>query len=48
LANFFCDVFGLDIETEPVVVEDGGDCYFRVTFDPERGRFSDLDVNGEA
>ena len=48
LANFFCDDVGIDWESVPVVVEDGGDCFFRVTYDVEREGFSDLEVNGEA
>ena len=47
-ANFFCDDFGSDWEEEPVFVLDGGDCFFTLVYDPERARFSDLQVNGEA
>jgi cyclophilin family peptidyl-prolyl cis-trans isomerase len=47
-ANFFCDDFDLDWQEEPVLVEDGGDCFFTLVYDPERERFSDLFVNGEA
>jgi hypothetical protein len=31
-----------------VLVLDGGDCFFQVKYDPERGIFYDLQVNGEA
>jgi cyclophilin family peptidyl-prolyl cis-trans isomerase len=47
LANFFCDG-GSNPETIPVVVADGGDCFFRVTYDVDEEEFSDLEVNGEA
>ena len=32
----------------PYRVHDGGDCYFRVTYDPKTGEFSDFNANGEA
>jgi hypothetical protein len=32
----------------PVVVEDGGACYFQVEYDVESQRFSRLSVNGYA
>lgn len=47
-ASFFCDDLGIDWMTEPVAVEDGGDCYVQVRYDVEGGTFSDLAVNGEA
>jgi hypothetical protein len=34
--------------TRPVIVMDGGDCFFRVTYNPGNRTFSDLQVNGEA
>ena len=48
LANFFCDDFDIEVETEPVAVADGGDCFFKVRYDVARGEFFDLEVNGEA
>lgn len=47
-ANFFCDTLGIDWQEEYVLVEDGGDCFFRVKYQVERGEFYDFDVNGEA
>jgi hypothetical protein len=38
----------LDWQTQPLIVMDGGDCFFRVTYDPEAGTFSGFEVNGEA
>jgi hypothetical protein len=32
---------------DPIVAADGGNCFWRITFDEETGRFSDLDSNGE-
>ena len=47
-ANFFCNAWRHDWRTEPVVVHDGGDCYFTVEYDVEKGTFSNLMINGEA
>jgi hypothetical protein len=50
-ANLFCQVPGSrvsDWHTVAVVVEDGGDCYFSIEYDVQRGTFRDLRVNGEA
>ena len=47
-ANVFCDAFGTDWAVEPIVVLDGGDCFFQVRYDVETGAFSGLIVNGEA
>lgn len=46
--NFFCDAFKKDWKTVPVAVNDGGDCFFNVTYDVDRTTFDDLQVNGEA
>lgn len=48
LVNAFCDTLGIDWQSQPVLVEDGGDCFFQVTYDPLAGTFSRLMVNGEA
>ena len=45
--NFFCDTFGVDWRTQPVIVDDGGGCYFVVEFDLAAGSFSHLMINGE-
>lgn len=49
-ANFFCRVFeeAQDWHQVPVQVEDGGDCYFSITYDAKHRTFKDLMVNGEA
>ena len=46
--NFFCTDTGADWEKEWVFVLDGGDCFFQLQFDLERGTFTKLTVNGEA
>lgn len=47
VANFFCN--GAHNWTErAVMVLDGGDCYFRLHYDPATGIFSDLEINGSA
>lgn len=47
-ANFFCNAWRPDWRAEPVVVHDGGDCYFTVEYDVDNGTFSRLMINGEA
>ncbi|MEA2594866.1 MAG: hypothetical protein QOF01_1335 [Thermomicrobiales bacterium] len=47
LVNAFCDAAGSDWHSEPVLVLDGGDCFFHVTYDPEGGTFSGLTINGD-
>jgi hypothetical protein len=47
-ASFFCDSGGEAWRHEPLFVMDGGDCFFQLTYDPARGTFDDLMVNGEA
>jgi hypothetical protein len=46
--NFFCDAFNADWKANPVVVDDGGDCFFNLLYDPGSSAFSDLQINGEA
>ena len=47
--NFFCDPAGFENwRTVPVVVEDGGACYFQVEFVPATGAFVRFTVNGRA
>ena len=45
--NFFCEVDNLPWRTSPILVDDGGDCYFQVEYDAEKGTFSNLMVNGD-
>ena len=47
-ANFFCDDFGRDIDLQMIVVDDGGDCFFTVEFDPADESFDQLSINGES
>jgi hypothetical protein len=47
-SSFFCHVMDDRWRRERVEVFDGGLCYFRVTYDVERGEFSGLVVNAEA
>ncbi|MCP5097878.1 MAG: hypothetical protein GY943_20210 [Chloroflexi bacterium] len=46
--NFFCDDFGVDWRETAVVVDDGGDCYFQLTYNPELDEFLSLHINGES
>jgi hypothetical protein len=48
LVNAFCDDFSIDWRSTPVAVEDGGDCFFHVTYDVTVGTFAALMINGEA
>lgn len=43
--NFFCSSWQAAVHT-PVMVDDGGPCFFNVLFDPRTGSFSQLFVNG--
>lgn len=47
-ANFFCYSFDMDWTTERVEIDDGGECYFQVLYDPGSATFSRLQINGEA
>jgi hypothetical protein len=47
-ASFFCDTLGEDWQREVVFVLDGGDCFFQLTYDVERGTYDNLMVNGES
>lgn len=46
--NFFCDTWEMDWGETAVVVMDGGDCYFQVTYDVNTGEYTSLWINGEA
>lgn len=48
LVNAFCDSGIADWTAEPVLVLDGGDCFFTVTYVVETGTFTGLMINGEA
>jgi hypothetical protein len=46
--NAMCSVDDDRWQTRPMIVMDGGDCFFNVTYDPASGQFSDLSINGNA
>lgn len=46
--NAICATNDLDWQSEFIVVSDGGDCFFQVTYQLDTGEFSNLMVNGEA
>ena len=46
--NAFCDAVGQDWQQEPVVVMDGGDCYFTLVYNVQTGTFERLNINGDA
>ena len=45
-ANWFCDALGTDWRQRPVIVDDGGDCFFQVEYDPSGGTYVHLMING--
>ena len=47
-ANFLCRVRGERWKTQPVQVDDGGDCYLQLFFEPASGRYVELMINGDA
>ncbi len=47
-ANFFCSDDIADWREQPVLVLDGGDCFFHLVYDLDTGAFSELSINGEA
>lgn len=47
-ANFFCGGETHDWLETPVVVDDGGNCYFQVLFNAEANTYLSLSVNGES
>ena len=47
-ASFFCSVQGDEWRSQVLFVMDGGDCFFQLTYDVERGVYGDLMVNGDA
>lgn len=40
--NFFCETNRQDWTRKPIAVDDGGDCFFQLQFDPEKHAFSSL------
>ncbi|MCC6993748.1 MAG: hypothetical protein IT370_03860 [Deltaproteobacteria bacterium] len=46
--NFFCDDFGHAWKTSPLSVDDGGDCFLQVVFEPATDAFFQLMINGNA
>lgn len=46
--NAFCDATGKDWQQEPVVVMDGGDCYFTLVYNFQTGTFERLNINGSS
>ncbi len=46
--NAFCATEYLDWKNQPVMVEDGGPCFFSVVFNPATLEFTDLMINGMA
>lgn len=47
-ASFFCTTPGDEWRRRVLFVMDGGDCYFQLTYDVERGVYGELMVNGES
>lgn len=45
--SFFCDALDVDWKKRPVLMVDGGDCYFHITYDVESGNFSELFINSQ-
>jgi hypothetical protein len=48
LVNATCEEDDLNWRTQPLIVMDGGDCFFRVVYDPAAGTYSDFQINGVA
>lgn len=46
--NAFCATEYLDWKNQPVMVDDGGPCFFSVVFNPATFEFTDLMINGMA
>ncbi len=48
LVNGFCDAFGVDWMSEPVRVDDGGDCFFTAIYNVDRDDLEMFRFNGLA
>ncbi|MFL5762268.1 MAG: hypothetical protein ACJ789_21420 [Thermomicrobiales bacterium] len=48
LVNATCKGDDLSWRARPLIVMDGGDCFFRVTYDPAAGTYADFEINGTA
>jgi hypothetical protein len=46
--NGFCDPAGIDWYSEPVLLADGGDCYFEAVYNIETDDIESFRFNGEA
>lgn len=46
--NAFCAIEYLDWKNQPVMVDDGGPCFFSVVFNPATLEFTELMINGMA
>ena len=46
--NGFCDAFHMNWQTEPVFVDDGGECYFNAVYNTETYELESFNFNGEA
>ena len=46
--NGFCDDFGQDWEREPIIVMDGGECFFNAVYNVDRASLEWFTFNGEA
>lgn len=46
LGNYFCEVSSIDWKQQPVIVEDGGNCYFQAELDMDSGQIVYFMVNG--
>ena len=48
LGNYFCEASGIDWKQQPVIVDDGGNCYFQTELDMDSGQIIYFMVNGES
>lgn len=46
--NGFCDAFGVDWRERPVLVDDGGDCFFMAIYNVDAAELERFRFNGEA
>jgi len=46
--NGFCDAPGVDWHERPVLVQDGGDCFFTTIYNVDAGELERFRFNGEA